>query len=133
MTALTIIPEYAALLNRVPPKVIKTQAENDEYLSILEEMERRRDHLSSDEQEFAELLTLLVEDFEERHYQLRPSTPLEVIAELVEANNLKQKDLVDVFGTEKVVSEVMAGNRELNKDEIKKLSSRFNVSPELFF
>ena len=133
MTALTISPGYAALLKRVPPKVIKTEAENEEYLGILEEMERRRAHLTTDEQEFAELLTLLVEDFEERHYQLRPSTPLEVIAELVEANNLKQKDLVEVFGTDKIVSEVMAGKRELNKDEIKRLSSRFNVSPELFF
>lgn len=133
MTALTISPEYAALLNRTPPKVIKSDEENEQYLRILEEMERRSDRLSNDESEFAELLTLLVEDFEERHYQLRPSTPVEVLAELVQANNLEQKDLVDVFGTENAVSEVMNGKRELNKDHIKKLSSRFNVSPELFF
>jgi HTH-type transcriptional regulator/antitoxin HigA len=50
----------------------------------------------------------------------------------MESNGLKQKDLIDVFGTERVVSEVINGKRELNKDHIKKLSARFNVSPEIF-
>jgi HTH-type transcriptional regulator/antitoxin HigA len=40
---------------------------------------------------------------------------------------------VDVFGTPSIVSEVMSGKRELNKDQIKRLSERFHVSPELFF
>jgi HTH-type transcriptional regulator/antitoxin HigA len=95
-------------------------------------MERRTD-LNEDEKEFAELLTVLIEKFEDAHYELRPSTPLEVIAELMDANDLRQKDLVDVFGTESIVSEVLNGKRELNKDHIKKLSVRFKVSPELFF
>jgi antitoxin component HigA of HigAB toxin-antitoxin module len=40
---------------------------------------------------------------------------------------------VDVFGTPSIVSEVLSGKRELNKDYIKGLSERFHVSPELFF
>ena len=132
MTALAVSPTYAALLTRNPPRVIKTEEENEKYISILEEMERRTD-LNEDEKEFAELLTVLIEKFEDAHYELRPSTPLEVIAELMDANDLRQKDLVDVFGTESIVSEVLNGKRELNKDHIKKLSARFNVSPELFF
>lgn len=132
MTALTVRPRYAALLAQTPPKVIRTDEENEEYIRILEEMERRG-HLNEDEREFAELLTVLIENFEDKHYQLPPSTPLEVIAELMDANGLRQKDLVDVFGTESIVSEVLNGKRELNKDHIKRLSERFNVSPELFF
>ena len=61
------------------------------------------------------------------------ANPLEVLAELMEANNLKQKHLASIFGTESIVSEVINGKRELNKDHIKRLSERFNVSPELFF
>ncbi len=49
------------------------------------------------------------------------------------ANGLRQKDLVDVFGTESVVSEVLNGKRELNKEHIRRLSERFKVSPALFF
>lgn len=132
MTAMVTSPRYAALLDRIPPRVIRNEQENEEYIRILEEMERRG-NLDSDEKDFAELLTILIEDFEDKHYQLRRSTPLEVIEELMEANALRQKDLIDVFGTESVVSEVLNGKRELNKDHIKRLSTRFNVSPELFF
>lgn len=132
MTAQAISPHYVALLNRIPPRIIRTEEENEEYIRILEEMERRSS-LDEAEKEFAELLTLLIENFEDKHYQLRPSTPLEAIAELMDANNLRQKDLADVFGTESIVSEVLNGKRELNKEHIKRLSTRFNVSPELFF
>ena len=41
--------------------------------------------------------------------------------------------LADVFGTPSIVSEVLSGKREPNKDHIKGLSRRFDVSPELFF
>jgi HTH-type transcriptional regulator/antitoxin HigA len=48
-------------------------------------------------------------------------------------NNLKQKDLAPLLGAESIVSEVLNGKRELNKQHIEKLSQRFNVSPALFF
>jgi HTH-type transcriptional regulator/antitoxin HigA len=79
------------------------------------------------------LLTLLISDYEEKNYQLRAATPLEIIEELMAANDLRQKDLVGVFGTESVVSEVLNGKRELNKEHIRRLSERFKVSPALFF
>jgi HTH-type transcriptional regulator/antitoxin HigA len=51
----------------------------------------------------------------------------------MDQHDLKQKDLVDVFGTPSVVSEILNGKRELNKGHIERLSERFGVSPELFF
>ena len=51
----------------------------------------------------------------------------------MEQHGLKQKDLVEVFGTPSIVSEVLNGKRDLNKTQIKRLSERFGVSPELFF
>jgi HTH-type transcriptional regulator/antitoxin HigA len=51
----------------------------------------------------------------------------------MEQHDLKQKDLVDIFGTASIVSEILSGKGELNKDHIKRLSRRFQVSPELFF
>jgi len=50
-----------------------------------------------------------------------------------EQHNLLQKDLADAFRTPSIVSEVLNGKRELNKDHIKRLSVRFHVSPEVFF
>ena len=51
----------------------------------------------------------------------------------MDQHDLKQKDLVDVFGTPSIVSEVLCGKRELTKEHIRRLSYRFHVSPELFF
>jgi len=79
------------------------------------------------------LLTLLIEDFEEKHYKLPKGKPLDVLRFLIEQHNLLQKDLADVFGTPSIVSEVLNGKRELNKAQIARLSARFHVSPELFF
>jgi len=75
----------------------------------------------------------LIEDFEGRHYQLPRAKPLEVLQFLMDQHGLLQKDLADVFGAPSIVSEVLSGKRELNKDHIKRLSRRFHVSPELFF
>lgn len=133
MSTLTVSPEYSALLKKVPPKVIRTERENDMYTEILYDLDRRSKTLTPAEKEMAELLTLLIRDFEEKRYQLPRAEPLEVLRFLIEQHGLKQKDLVDVFGTPSIVSEVLSGKRELNKDHIRRLSMRFHVSPELFF
>lgn len=124
---------YAALLAKFPPRVIRTEEQNESYIATLYELDQRRDAWSPEEAELADLLTLLIEDYEERHYQLPRSSPLERLEYLMEQQGMKQKDLVDVFGTPSIVSEVLNGKRQLNKDHIQKLSRRFNVSPELFF
>jgi HTH-type transcriptional regulator / antitoxin HigA len=93
----------------------------------------QKDTLTPQEKDLADLLTLLIEDFEEKHYQLPKASPLEAITFLMDQHGLRQKDLVDVFGTPSIVSEVLSGKRDLNKEHIIRLSKRFRVSPELFF
>ena len=124
--------EYQRLLGKSLPHVIKTETENEHYVRQVEELDAHVDELTSAEKELAELLTVLIEHFEDRHYALKPASPLEVLEELMRANALKQKDLVDVFGTASIVSEVMKGKRRLTIDHIRRLSQRFHVSPELF-
>jgi HTH-type transcriptional regulator / antitoxin HigA len=125
--------EYAVLLQKIAPKVIRTEQENEAYTEILYELDRRSKNLTAAEKELAELLTLLIENFEETRYRLPRAKPLDVLRFLMEQHQLKQKDLVKVFGTASVVSEVLSGKRELSKEHIRRLSRRFHVSPELFF
>ena len=132
MKALTIGHDYAKLLAKIPPKVIRTEAENEHYISALYALEQKRSR-TWEEKELADLLTLLIEDFEEKRYQLPRATPLQALSFLMEQHGLKQKDVVDIFGTRSVVSEVMSGKRELTKEQIRRLSQRFHVSPEVFF
>jgi HTH-type transcriptional regulator/antitoxin HigA len=133
MSALAVSPLYTALLAKVPPRVVRSEEQNEAYVEALYEMEQRKGRRSKEERELADLLTLLIEDYEEKQYQLPKASPLEVISFLMEQHELKQKDLVDVFGTPSIVSEVLRGKRELNKEHIRRLSERFGVSPELFF
>lgn len=133
MSTLTISREYGALLARIPPKVIRTEKENEAYAEILYDLDRRHSALTLAERELADLLTLLVEDFEAKRYRLPRSKPLDALRFLMEEHELRQKDLVDVFGTPSIVSEVLSGRRELTTTHIKRLSRRFHVSPELFF
>jgi HTH-type transcriptional regulator/antitoxin HigA len=132
MTA-TAVKEYKTLLAQSAPRPIHTEAENKLAIQQLEELAGRT-KLSVAEKLLMELLTVLVEAFEEEHYPLsRSASPIEVLQELMEANGLRQKDLVDVFATPSIVSEVLHGKRSLTTDHIKRLSQRFNVSPEVFF
>jgi HTH-type transcriptional regulator/antitoxin HigA len=133
MSTLAVSPEYGALLRKMAPRVICTEKENEAYTEILYGLHRRSKTLTPAEKELAELLTLLVEDFEERRYQLPRAKPLEVLRFLMDQHGLNQKDLMDVFGAPSIVSEVLSAKRELNKHHIKRLSERFHVSPELFF
>ena len=114
------------------PQPITSAAQNEHYTEVLYNLERRG-RLSAAEEKYAELLTVLIEAYEEEHYPVRSASPVEVLAELIAANNLKQKDLAPLLGTESIVSEVLSGKRELNKQHIGKLSRRFNVSPAVFF
>ena len=134
MTALAAeIPDYAELLAQTLPHVIHTDKENEHFIGILEDLERRSTQWTTAEAKLAELLTLLIEEFEDKNFQLTAATPVEVLLEVMESNDLKQKDLVDVFGAESTVSAVINGKRDMTREHIKRLSERFNVSPAVFF
>ena len=124
--------EYAALLSSTLPAVIRSEAENQRYLALLEELDSRGNKMTAAERRMTELLTLLIEDFEERHYAFKAAGPVDVLKELMLANNLRQKDLLDIFGTPSIVSEVLHEKRQLTPEHIRRLSRRFQVSPEVF-
>jgi len=126
-------PEYARLLAESLPTVVDSEGLNELYLEQVSELLRREDSLSLAETQLLKLLTLLIEDFEEKHYAVPSSGPLAAVRFLMDQHSLKQKDLTDIFGTPSITSEVLSGKRELNKEHIRRLSKRFKVSPELFF
>jgi HTH-type transcriptional regulator / antitoxin HigA len=125
--------EYSRLLTKFSPKVIRTEKANVEYTEALYELDQRNAKLTGAEKELAELLTLLIEDFESKRYKLPRAKPVEILRFLMDQHGLKQKDLADVFGTRSIVSEVLSGKRKLNREHIQRLSQRFRTSPEAFF
>jgi HTH-type transcriptional regulator / antitoxin HigA len=125
--------EYAQLLGDALPHVIHTEAENDRCTAVLEGILRKK-RRTAEEKRLAELLTLLIEEYEQQRYApSQAAGSIDVLQHLMDANGLRQVDLLDVFGTASIVSEVLSGKRELSKAHIAKLSERFHLSPALFF
>ncbi len=125
--------EYGRLLAQVLPSVIRTEKQHAACLKTLEDLLERGSSLTAAERELASLLTLLIEDFEDRNYSLPKAAPGEMLDLLMDQHSLKQKDLLDVFGTPSIISEVLSGKRDLSKEHIRRLSARFHLSTELFF
>ncbi len=131
MTA-SVTQRYRLLLSEMAPCAIHSAGENERAIAHLEKLTSKV-RATPAEQRLIELLSILIEDFEEKYYAPKRRTkPSEVLQELMAANELRQKDLVDVFGSPSIVSEVLHGKRNLTVDHIRKLSRRFRVSPAVF-
>ena len=132
----TITPEldqkaYGQLLRRTLPHIIRTDDECERLTSEL----LRLDEIeapSPEEKELAELLTVLIDAFEERRYPITKSSPQQTLHHLMEVRNLTQKDLWKIFGSKGITSEVFHGKRSISKTQAKKLARFFHVSAELF-
>ena len=130
---LTINPEtYGRLLTQYLPKVITDKTENERALDIAETLSNKH-NLTLEEEKLLDLLVILIENYESKEYAFENnSTPLSRLHFLVEANNLRQVDLLDIFGSKGITSEVFNGKRKISKTHAIKLSKRFNVDPALF-
>ena len=123
---------YGRLLARKLPAVIRTEEENERLIAELEQLDRRHDQLTPEEREYAELLTVLIEAFENANYALAGSTPDSRLRSLMEEHGLRQRDLLDVFGSRGIASEVVSGKRAVSKTQAKKLAALFHVPADLF-
>ncbi|MCL4855227.1 MAG: hypothetical protein KJZ78_28015 [Bryobacteraceae bacterium] len=123
---------YGRLLARKLPAVIRTEEENERLIAELETLDRRHADLSPEEREYSELLTVLIEAFEDNHYTLEGSTPDSRLRSLMEEHGLRQRDLLDVFGSRGIASEVVSGKRAISKTQAKSLARIFRVPADLF-
>jgi len=125
------VPEKYAL-EVGSPAPITSERQHEEYLSVLDKL-ASKENPTRDEEKYAAVLITLIEAYEEEHHSIPDASPVEVLRTLMDANNLRQKDLVPIFGSESIVSEVLHRKRDLNRAHIEKLSKRFHVSPAVFF
>ncbi|QQS40218.1 MAG: helix-turn-helix domain-containing protein [Acidobacteriota bacterium] len=123
---------YKELLIEAIPGVIKSEDEYERMMGIVNNL-IDKEELSPDESRLLELLALLVETYESEAFPMKTqTTPRSRLKFLMEANDLKQADLVDVFGSSGRVSQVVNGKREISKEQAKRLAERFNVSVAMF-
>jgi len=123
---------YGKLLSKTRPRVIKSEAENERALAELESLDTMGRPLTRAEEALAELLTVLVQQFEEANYPLGHADPLEALRDFMEMRQLRQRDLIPIFGASSVVSDVLKGKRSISKTHARKLAELFHVPVSLF-
>jgi HTH-type transcriptional regulator / antitoxin HigA len=128
------VQKYSQLLLEIDhlPEIIETEKENRRVLKIIESLMKKSKNRTPEESSLLRLLAHLSQDFDRRFYQPPVAEPRTVLRELMNGNNLKQVDLVPIFGNKSVISQVLSGKRQITKAQAKALARRFNISVEAF-
>jgi HTH-type transcriptional regulator / antitoxin HigA len=125
--------KYSRLVSKAVPLVIETEVEFERAdAEVGRLLKKGYDNLSLEEKRLLALLSRLIEDYEDRTFPAPDSPPHRTLQFLMEQNNLRQADLVLIFGSRGRVSEVVNGKRAISKAQAKALGEFFKVSPELF-
>lgn len=124
--------EYRRLRAVVPLGTLRTKKDYVRATGLLDAI---LDEIGEDEKhplaELADALSVFIEKYEAENVRFPEANPAAVLRFLLQQHNLRQSDLPEI-GSQGVVSEVLAGKRELNTRQIKRLAKRFGVSPAVF-
>ncbi|MFC0876332.1 type II toxin-antitoxin system HigA family antitoxin [Saccharicrinis sp. FJH2] len=114
-------------------KILKTEQEYNEACARIYELINSSENAidpDSPEGEEMELLSLLVEKYEQEHYSIEAPNPIEAIKFRMEQMNLKQADIAPLFGGKTRVSEVLRGKRPLTLKMITLLNRYLEIPLE---
>lgn len=114
-------------------KVIKTEKQYDEYCSALHDLDFSGRKKTKDIEDEIDLLTLLIEKWDEERRNYHLLNPVELLQSLMDEHNMKAKNLVELLDVSKgYVSGILNYKKGLSKDAIRKLAERFKISQEAF-
>jgi len=126
---------YGRLLSRVRPRAIRNDKELETMTAELLELDELEEagKASPEERELAELLTVLIERYEDAHYPITlDGAPHEYLAAVMEHRGLSQTDIAKIIGSRSITSEILSGKRKISKAVAKKLAEGLRAPVELF-
>lgn len=124
--------DYIELLTNFPPRPITSEEELELTQNMIDKL-LDQGKLSQDEKDYLNVLGALVYEYEQQQEPIPDIYGVELLKSLIEDNGLRQKDLVSIFKTESIVSDILNGKRELTKRHIEELAEFFHISPAVFF
>ena len=127
----TTLANPAEMIAHGAPRVIHNDEELEEYTAALFRL-TALENPSPAEREAIELLTLLVERYEQEYYPIPAADPVSVVRLLIEKQGLTQRNLIPQFGSESAVSMFLSGRRKLTLEQVQKLATRFRLSADVF-
>ncbi|MEG3846669.1 transcriptional regulator [Microcoleus sp. herbarium19] len=123
---------YIELLKTFPPRPITAE---EELMATQEAIDSLLDkgELTPDERDYLNVLGTLVYEYEQTLEPIPDIYGVELLQALIAEFELRQKDLVCIFKTESIVSDILHEKRQLTTEHIQKLAEFFRVSPAVFF
>ncbi len=108
---------------------IKTE---EDYRAALKKMELLFDApADTRESDEADILALLIDEYEKKYYPIDTPDPIEAIKIRMEEMQLKQKDLVSIIGSKSRVSDILNRKRKLTVEMIRNLNRRLSISSKI--
>ena len=125
--------KYGLLLAKYRPGVIRSDDEHDRLAGLLMKLALAEER-TAEEERLIELIERLVDDCDDLRMKgrLQGLEPKALLQHLMEEGGLRPVDLVDCFGSQPVVSAVMAGRRQINSEHARRLSRRFGLPLDMF-
>jgi HTH-type transcriptional regulator/antitoxin HigA len=111
---------------------IKPIKSDSDYQNALDRLNLLFDApIGTPESDEADILGLLVDAYEKRHFPIEAPDPIEAIKIRMEEMDLKQVDLINEIGGKSRVSEILNRKRKLTIEMIRKLTVRLNLSADI--
>jgi HTH-type transcriptional regulator / antitoxin HigA len=123
---------YLDLLHRHPPRPITDEVALAAAQAVVDEL-LDLGQLTLDQQGYLNVLAALIYEYEQTLEPFPDITGVDLLKELIVEHNLRQKDLLSIFKTESIISDVLHGKRNLTVAHIQGLAEFFHVSPACFF
>ena len=123
---------YLELVRRFPLRPLRSDADLDAAVAVIDSL-LDQDDLSPPEQDYLDVLSDLVEAYEDEHVPIEPVGDADMLRFLIESKGVTQSQLATEVGiAESTISEVLSGKRKLNRGQIGKLARYFHVEPGVF-
>jgi HTH-type transcriptional regulator / antitoxin HigA len=125
--------DYAGLCRMLTPRPIHDKVEFENVTEITDAMAGHK--LTPDQEDYFDLLSRLIEDYDREHAQLDTPkvTALDALQHLLDANDMSAADLARLLGVHRTLGGmILRGERQLTLAHVRTLAKRFRVSADLF-
>lgn len=124
--------KYMQLLQAFPPRPITSEEDFAATQAAIDKL-LDKPELTPEEEDYLDVLGTLVLHYENQQADMIPDIyGVELLKVLIAERNLKQKDLVPIFKTESIVSDVINGKRQLTTRHIQELAEFFHLPVAVF-
>lgn len=123
--------QYMELVRTFPLRRLRSDEEHERAGDVIHALISRA--LRPGEQDYLDILTDIVERYEDATFQLREVPDLELVKFLMEQNGMNQSDLAEEIGvTPSTISMILSGERRFTRDQLGVIAGRFHLSTKVF-